>query len=121
MKTKILIAFTLIIANVLTCYADDSTVKDIPIRKKEIPVERPKAPSAQRITAGVANGVLFINFAISEGESLLTIISTERKLEYTFDSAAPLMLNVGAIHDFKISILTENGNCYESDIIASSI
>ena len=116
-----ILAFTLIIANALTCYADDSTVKDIPLRKKEIPVDRPKAPSAQRITASVANGVLFIDFAISEGESLLTIFSTERTLEYTFDSAAPLMLNIGEMHDFQISISTEKGNCYESDTIESSI
>ncbi|MDE6033732.1 MAG: hypothetical protein K2M09_08500 [Muribaculaceae bacterium] len=121
MIKKFLLAFTLIIANVITCNADDSTIKDIPIRKKEIPVDRPKAPSKQSVTAGVANGTLFINFAISEGESLLTITSTERTLEYTFNSAAPLMLNVGEIHDFKISISTEKGNCYESDTIESSI
>lgn len=118
---KFLLVFMLSIANVLTCYADDSNVKDIPLRKIEIPVNRPKAPSAQRITASVANGVLFIDFAISEGECQMTISANEQTLEYTFDSAAPLMLNIGEIHDFQISILTENGNCYESDIIATSI
>ncbi|MDE6536196.1 MAG: hypothetical protein K2K82_09355 [Muribaculaceae bacterium] len=123
MMRKILLMSALLALPVgYTCMADDSENTPIDLNDKGLrPTKRPKAPSAQRVTASVANGVLFINFAISEGECQMTITSPEQILEFSFDSADPLMLNIGELHDFQISIITENGNCYESDTIATSI
>ena len=123
MAKKFLLLTALIVLPVgYTCLADDSENTSIDLKNKRLrPTKRPKAPSAQRVTASVANGILFINFAISEGECQMTITSPQQILEFSFDSADPLMLNIGELHDFQISIITEKGNCYESDTVASSI
>lgn len=83
----------------VTCFTDDSDDNYIPIRKKEFPPrDRPKAPSAQRITASVSRGILFVNFAISEGVCQITISDPENTSDYTFDSSTPLILSIGEYH-----------------------
>ena len=78
------------------------------------PTVRPKAPSRQRIDCHYTNGILYIQFALSEGICELTVIDTKTgdSQVYYFDSTVGAFINIGNLTSFEIYISTEIGNSY---------
>ena len=91
---------------------DDNTIelKD----HKHNPSGRPKAPSRQRISCHYTNGMLYIQFAVPEGNCELTVIDTENgdSQIYYFDSSVGAFINIGKLSSFELYITTEKGNSY---------
>lgn len=90
---------------------------DVLIELKEnpgSPIGRPKAPSRQRIDCHYTNGMLYIQFALSEGNCDLTVIDVENgeSQVYYFDSTVGAFINIGKLTSFEIYILTEKRNSY---------
>ncbi len=96
---------------------DNEMDGDVLIELKETPKSptgRPKAPSRQRIDCHYVNGMLYIQFAIPEGNCETTIIDTKNgdSLIYYFDSSAGAFLNIGKLTSFELYIETEKGTSY---------
>lgn len=96
---------------------DEDMDGDVLIELKENPgnpIGRPKAPSRQRINCHYTNGMLYIQFALPEGNCELTVIDTENESDqiYHFDSTTDAFINIGKLTSFEIYISTEKGNLY---------
>lgn len=95
---------------------DSSPNVDIPIT--EIPDSddetlKPKMPSRQRICCTYDGEMLFIKFAISEGECTLCLESSENGTQIQYlDSSAPAYINVGKVENANLLILTSSGHTY---------
>jgi len=79
---------------------------------------RPQAPSRQRIDCSYENGILYIEFKVSEGECLLSInnIETNEITQYYFNSNYPSQIYIGNINNAEIIISTSIGNTYQGYI-----
>ena len=78
------------------------------------PTGRPRSANRQQINCKYTNGVLYIQFAVAEGNCELTVIDNEtgEVVIYNFDSSTSAFINTGSHATFELYILTENGNCY---------
>lgn len=78
------------------------------------PSGRPKAPSRQRISCHYTNGMLYIQFAVPEGNCELIVTNTETgdSQVYYFDSSFDAFINIGRLSSFELYITTEKGNSY---------
>ena len=105
----------------LQSVADDFGITDIGhsnilIRNKaNIKGNRPKAPSMQQIFCYYEDGQLTFDFAIPEGDCLLTVtdLSTNFARNYSFSSEAEATVYVGTLTEAYIEISTESGHEYE--------
>lgn len=75
---------------------------------------RPRSANRQHVYCNYTNGVLVIQFAISEGNCELTVIDTETgdSKIYYFDSISVAYINIGNLNSFELFITTEKGNSY---------
>lgn len=78
------------------------------------PIGRPRSANRQQIHCHYNDGMLFIQFAISEGNCELTIVDNEtgESVIYYFDSSIGSFINIGNINSFDLYIETEKGNFY---------
>ncbi|MBD5380116.1 MAG: hypothetical protein HDR74_09610 [Bacteroides sp.] len=78
------------------------------------PINRPKSVNRQQIHCHYNDGMLFIQFAISEGSCELTVVDNEtgESVIYYFDSSIGSFINIGNINSFDLYIETEKGNFY---------
>ncbi|MDE5810267.1 MAG: hypothetical protein K2H59_08325 [Muribaculaceae bacterium] len=75
---------------------------------------RPRSANRQHVYCNYTNGVLVIQFAISEGNCELIVIETETgdSKIYYFNSFSPAFINIGNLNSFELFITTEKGNSY---------
>lgn len=120
---QILLLLTLI--TTIPVYADnihDEDVDEISVGSDEDPENpetrnpnrRPKSVNRQKVHCHYTNGMLFIQFAISEGSCELTVVDNEtgESVIYYFDSSIGSFINIGIINSFSLYIETEKGNFY---------
>jgi|GEM_PF-1649199 hypothetical protein len=83
--------------------------------KKRNNNNKPKAPSMQHIECWYEDGMLTLDFAIPEGDCVLTVTEEQTGMSsgYSFDSAPTAQVYIGEIWNATIEINTENGHSYE--------
>ncbi|MDE7155096.1 MAG: hypothetical protein K2N79_02285 [Muribaculaceae bacterium] len=96
-----------------TDVSEDETIQIIDVPKPPIS-GRPRSANWQQINCKYTNGILYIQFAVAEGNCELTVIDSENGevVIYNFDSSTSAFINTGSHATFELYILTENGNCY---------
>ncbi len=79
---------------------------------------RPKTPLMQEIYGFYENGYLFLEFAIPEGQCVMTIneLIDGTSRQYYFESSEDVQVYIGAITEVDIRIETANGNIYDGYI-----
>ena len=79
------------------------------------PGGRPKIPSMQHIECWYEDGMLTLDFAIPEGDCVLTVTEEQTGMSsgYSFDSASTAQVYIGEIWNATIEINTENGHSYK--------
>ena len=83
---------------------------------------RPKAPSRQRVTCSYDGEYLTVDFVIPEGECEVAIAEwySGTVQTYTIDSTdLTAQINVGELYESTITISTESGNTYTTDLTAT--
>ncbi len=81
--------------------------------RRDDPTDKPRIPSRQRICCTYDGEMLFIKFAISEGDCTLCLESSENGSQiHYFDSSAPVYIYVGKVENANLSILTSSGHTY---------
>lgn len=83
---------------------------------------RPKAPSRQRVTCSYDGEYLTVDFVIPEGECEVAIAEwySGTIQTYTIDSTdLTAQINVGELYESTITISTESGNTYTTDLTAT--
>lgn len=122
-KKFIISAITFLLFSVLNISADNNfndtdVSEDETIQITDVPKPpisgRPRSANRQHVYCNYTNGVLVIQFAISEGNCELTAIETETgdSKIYYFDSFSAAFINIGNLNSFELFITTEKGNSY---------
>ena len=84
--------------------------------------KRPQAPSRQRVTCSYDGEYLTVDFVIPEGECEVAIAEwySGTVQTYTIDSTdLTAQINVGELYESTITISTESGNTYTTDLTAT--
>lgn len=127
LKNLFSIAIILLLSPVPILALDDFSSIDIPscgiIKLFPKPLKpndpnRPKAPSMQQIFCYYEDGQLTFEFAIPEGDCLLTVtdLSNNFARSYSFSSEAEATVYVGTLTEAYIEISTASGHEYEGYI-----